>query len=100
MLDWFNAHPQITAALVASIKAIVILLVTVVVAAWMIWLERRLLGLWQDRYGLNRVGPFGLGQVIDDMVKLFFTEEGLAPFGDHLSVIPAHTLAMCGLHST
>src|SRR3546814_19123523 len=75
MLDWFNAHPQITAALVASIKAIVILLVTVVVAAWMIWLERRLLGLWQDRYGPNRVGPFGLGQVIADMVKIFFKED-------------------------
>lgn len=94
MLDWFNAHPQVTAALIASIKAIVILLVTVVVAAWMIWLERRLLGLWQDRYGPNRVGPFGLGQVIADMVKIFFKEDWLPPFVDKFTFILAPGLAM------
>ncbi|MFY9940540.1 MAG: NADH-quinone oxidoreductase subunit H, partial [Desulfobacterales bacterium] len=33
------------------------------VSAGLIWLERRLLGLWQDRYGPNRAGPFGLLQV-------------------------------------
>ena len=28
-------------------------------AALLIWVERRLLALWQDRYGPNRVGPWG-----------------------------------------
>jgi len=94
MLDWFNAHPHLVDSLIASVKAVVILLVTVVVAAWMIWLERRLLGLWQDRYGPNRVGPFGLGQVIADMIKIFFKEDWIPPFVDKFTFVFAPALAM------
>ncbi|NKF22179.1 NADH-quinone oxidoreductase subunit NuoH [Solimonas marina] len=94
MLDWFNAHPHLVDSLIESVKAIVVLLVTVVVAAWMIWLERRLLGLWQDRYGPNRVGPFGLGQVIADMIKIFFKEDWIPPFVDKLTFIVAPAIAM------
>lgn len=48
----------------------------------LIWLERRLLALWQDRYGPNRVGPFGLLQVAADMIKIFFKEDWTPPFSD------------------
>lgn len=51
-------------------------------AAGLIWLERRLLGLWQERCGPNRVGPFGLLQVVADMVKLFLKEDWVPPFAD------------------
>lgn len=51
-------------------------------SAGLIWLERRLLGLWQDRYGPNRVGPFGLLQVVADMVKIFMKEDWVPPFAD------------------
>jgi NADH-quinone oxidoreductase subunit H len=59
-----------------------VLVVMIGVAAGMIWLERRLLGLFQDRYGPNRVGPFGLAQVLADMVKIFFKEDWIPPFAD------------------
>lgn len=51
-------------------------------SAWLIWLERRLLALWQDRYGPNRVGPFGLLQVVADMIKIFFKQDWVPPFAD------------------
>jgi NADH-quinone oxidoreductase subunit H len=52
------------------------------VASGLIWLERRLLALWQDRYGPNRVGPFGLLQVLADMIKIFTKEDWVPPFAD------------------
>lgn len=54
------------------------------IAAGLIWLERRLLALWQDRYGPNRVGPFGLLQVLADMLKILTKEDWIPPFADRL----------------
>ena len=52
-----------------------ILFTVIIVAAMLIWVERRLLGLWQERLGPNRVGPFGLLQVVADMIKIFAKED-------------------------
>jgi NADH-quinone oxidoreductase subunit H len=62
----------------------IVLLLTVLLtfAAMLIWVERRLLGLWQDRYGPNRVGAFGLLQVMADMVKIFMKEDWIPAFAD------------------
>ncbi|HEX7360759.1 MAG TPA: NADH-quinone oxidoreductase subunit NuoH [Bryobacteraceae bacterium] len=59
-----------------------VLIVALTIAAGLIWVERRLLALWQDRYGPNRVGPFGLLQVMADMIKIFFKEDWIPPFAD------------------
>jgi len=59
-----------------------VLFIVLTIAAGLIYVERRLLGLWQDRYGPNRVGPFGLTQVVADMIKIFFKEDWVPPFSD------------------
>lgn len=59
-----------------------LLAVLLTLSAGLIWLERRLLALWQDRYGPNRVGPFGLLQVLADMVKILTKEDWVPPFAD------------------
>lgn len=67
------------------LKIIVVLAVLIgvlTISAYLIWLERRALALWQDRYGPNRVGPFGLLQVLADMVKIFTKEDWIPPFAD------------------
>ena len=64
------------------------------IAAGLIWLERRLLALWQDRYGPNRVGPFGLLQVVADGVKIFMKEDWIPPFADKPVFILAPAIIM------
>ena len=60
-----------------------------VLALFLVWWERRLLGWWQDRLGPNRVGPFGVLQALADMVKLLTKDDWLPPFGDRVFFIMA-----------
>jgi NADH-quinone oxidoreductase subunit H len=76
------------------IVVLVIMFGALTMAAGLIWLERRLLALWQDRYGPNRVGPFGLLQVVADMVKIFFKEDWIPPFADKWVFILAPGIVM------
>jgi NADH-quinone oxidoreductase subunit H len=66
----------------AWLNIVGILAVLLATSALLIWWERRLLGFWQDRYGPNRVGPFGLLQVVADMIKIFTKDDWVPPFAD------------------
>ncbi len=55
---------------IGLIKAFVIINLVMVAFAYTTWLERKLLGRMQLRYGPNRAGPFGLLQPIADLIKL------------------------------
>jgi len=63
-------------------------------AALLTWAERRLLGLWQDRYGPNRVGPFGILQPLADGIKLITKEDWIPPFADRPVFVIAPAMAM------
>src|SRR3990167_6165133 len=61
-----------------AIKIIVILLVLLLSVAYLTFFERKVIGYIQTRIGPNRVGPFGLGQPIADVLKLL-TKEIIVP---------------------
>jgi len=94
-MSWLT--PSIIAIILAVLKAIVILLAVVICGALLSWVERRLLGLWQDRHGPNRVGPFGAFQLGADMIKMFFKEEWTPPFADKMTFMLAPVIAMSAL---
>ncbi len=68
-----------------------------VFTVFLIWLERKLIGRFQDRFGPNRVGPFGIFQTIADMIKIF-TKEFITPDGaDRIPYNLAPVLAVAGV---
>ena len=60
------------------LKSIVIFLVGLQILPVMIVAERKILGRFQNRYGPNRVGPFGILQPLAEIVK-FATKEQFRP---------------------
>ena len=75
-----------------TLMIVIVLFTLTTIAAWLIWLERRMLALWQDRYGPNRAGPFGLLIVVADTIKLFFKEDWIPPFADKTIFVIAPTI--------
>jgi len=96
MIAWLTSD-LVLAIIISAVKAVVIMLVVFVFAALLSWIERRLLGLWQDRYGPNRVGPFGCLQLAADMIKMFFKEDWIPPFADKLIFVIAPLISICTL---
>jgi NADH-quinone oxidoreductase subunit H len=59
---------------ISLIKAAILVNIVMLAFAYTTWLERKLLGRMQLRYGPNRAGPFGLLQPIADLIKLIRKE--------------------------
>lgn len=56
-----------------------------------------MLALWQDRYGPNRAGPFGLFIVLADTLKLFFKEDWIPPFADKVVFVFAPAVVVASV---
>jgi NADH-quinone oxidoreductase subunit H len=74
-----------------------VLLMVITIAAANIFIERRLLSVWQDRRGPNRAGPFGFLQVPADMIKIFLKEDWIPPFADRPVFVIAPTIVMISI---
>ena len=76
------------------LTVLLVFIVVLTIAAGLIWYERRLLSLVQDRYGPNRVGPAGLLQVLADTFKILFKEDWTPPFSDRRVFVVAPSLVL------
>jgi NADH-quinone oxidoreductase subunit H len=74
-----------------------VLFVLLNLAAGLIWVERRLLALWQDRLGPNRAGPLGIFIVAADTLKLFFKEDWIPPFADKWVFVGAPAIVIASV---
>lgn len=67
-----------TFVIASLIKAALVIFVLLTTAAYLVWIERKVLAHIQLRPGPYRVGPHGLLQPLSDLIKLV-TKEGLIP---------------------
>ena len=51
---------------------------------FLVWVERKVVGRFQDRFGPNRLGPFGLIQPFADIIKLLIKEDILPAGADKI----------------
>ncbi|MFN8266088.1 MAG: NADH-quinone oxidoreductase subunit NuoH [Chitinophagaceae bacterium] len=68
--------------------------VSMVVAMYATWGERKIAAVIQDRYGPNRAGPLGLFQPLADGLKLFMKEEIIPNASNKILFILGPSLAM------
>lgn len=80
--------------IVAIIKSFIILNVLLGIVAYTVWLERKVVGRMQNRWGPTRVGPFGLLQPIADGVKFILKEDLTPPLAHKFLFILAPLLSV------
>ncbi len=79
LIGW-GASASFTQLILYVIGAGALTLGALFFTVFLIWLERKIGGRFQDRLGPNRLGPWGIFQPIADMLKIF-TKEYITPTG-------------------
>lgn len=81
-MSFLEGHPELATGglwlLSHVVPSLVVILVVMHVIAYITLAERKIIGWMQDRYGPNRVGPFGVFQPLVDGVK-FIMKRDLMP---------------------
>jgi NADH-quinone oxidoreductase subunit H len=73
---------------------VVVVMISLFVAMYSTYVERKVAAFMQDRVGPNRAGPFGILQPLADGMKLFFKEEIVPNFSSKFLFILGPILAM------
>src|SRR3954447_9655337 len=60
---------------VSALKSVIIIFLLLTAVAYTVWLERKVVGHMQNRWGPTRVGPFGLLQPLADGIKFILKED-------------------------
>src|SRR6267378_8350142 len=77
-----------------GILVLVIFIITLAVAMYSTYAERKVAAFMQDRIGPNRAGPFGLLQPLADGVKMFMKEEIIPTVSNKFLFILGPCMAM------
>jgi NADH-quinone oxidoreductase subunit H len=79
LLGW-GASESLTGFVLQALGSVLVVMVCFAIVIVLIWVERKLAGRLQDRFGPNRAGPYGIFQSFADMIKIF-TKEYVTPTG-------------------
>jgi len=75
-----GASESLTGFVLQARGSVLVVMVCFAIVIVLIWVERKLAGRLQDRFGPNRAGPYGIFQSFADMIKIF-TKEYVTPTG-------------------
>ena len=78
---------------ISLVKAFIVINLVLLMFAYLTWVERKVIGRMQRRYGPNRAGPFGLLQPIADLLKLIRKESFVPTAGIDVLYIGAPVLS-------
>ena len=86
-MDWFILIEKL-------VLIIVVVSISLIIAMYETYAERKIAAFIQDRRGPNRAGPFGILQPLADGGKLFFKEEIIPSASNKFLFILGPSLAM------
>lgn len=85
---------ELTVLLVKGTYILLLFGITLLIATYSTYAERKVAAFIQDRIGPNRAGPFGLLQPIADAAKMFFKEEFIPSHANKFLFILGPSLSM------
>src|SRR4051812_47666877 len=87
-------NAALTFLIVSIVKIAITVFVLLTGVAYTVWLERKVVGRMQNRWGPSRVGPFGLLQPLADGIKFILKEDLTPPYVHKTLYILAPMLAL------